>query len=61
MKEITFRGDKFTLNQCEDIWQWFATSKVFEFTHYYSQLVFHAPNDYFYAAYKDNLDNFVRI
>lgn len=60
-KEIIFQGEKFTLNQCEDIWQWFKTSKVYEFTHFYDRIVFHAPNDYFYGAYKDDINNFVRI
>ncbi len=61
MEEIIFMGEKFTLNQCDDIWQWFATSKVYEFTRFYDRVVFHAPNDYFYGAYRNDLSNYARI
>lgn len=60
-EEIIFLGEKFSLNQCEDIWKWFKTSKVYEFTRYYDRVVFHAPNDYFYQAHRDDLTNYGRI
>ena len=61
MKEITFQGDIYKLNQCEDnIWQWFIDSKVYEFTYFFSQVVFHTPKG-IYSAYKDNISNWWKI
>ena len=60
MEEITFQGDIYKLNQCENIWQWYIDSKVYEFTYFFSQVVFHTPTG-IYAAYKDNLDNLFKV
>ena len=46
----------YVLNQAEDVWEWFGSSKVGEYTHYYSQIIFHKEEG-FYAAYKDDLSN----
>lgn len=50
----------YILNQAEDIWEWFGSSKVGEYTRYYSKIVFH-KEDGFYAAYKDDLSNGVYV
>lgn len=55
-KTIIFDNIRYVLNQAEDIWEWFGESKVGEYTHFYSKLVFHKEEG-FYAAYKDNLTN----
>jgi len=59
--KFLFKGDTYTLNQCSDLFDWFGESQAYDFTYYYDRVVFHTPNDYFYAAYRDNLDNYVRI
>lgn len=51
----------FHLNQCEDIFEWFRTSEECDFTRYYKHVVFHHPNGRFYAAYADDIDNFIEI
>lgn len=56
MEELLFDGKTYILNQCEDIWKWFESSKVGEFTHYYHYTIFH-KEDGFYAGYSDNLSN----
>ena len=59
MKELILNEVKYVLNQCEcadGIWQWFQTSKVGEFTHYYANVIFHTA-DGFWAAPQDNLSN----
>lgn len=56
MEELILDGKTYVLNQCEDIWDWFGSSQVGEYTRYYSRTVFH-KEDGFYAAYSDDLSN----
>ena len=60
MEEIIFQGEKFTLNQCEDIFKWFDESSDGEFTHYYDKVIFNHSLT-FIAAYSDNLNNYFFI
>lgn len=53
---LIFDNIAYVLNQAEDIWDWFGRSKVGEYTHYYTQVVFHKEEG-FYAACKDDLSN----
>ena len=59
-RQIQFRKVWFELNQCSDLFDWFATSKVYQFTYHYDRLVFHCP-DGFCAAYRYDLSNFFKI
>lgn len=60
MKELLLDGETYILNQCEDIWKWFAESKVGEFTRYYAHTIFHKRNG-FYAAYSSDLSNGIYV
>ena len=60
MEQLLFEGITYTLNQCEDIWQWFKDSKVGEFTHYFSNVIFHTGHG-FCAAPSDNLSNWIYV
>lgn len=53
---IELNGLKYVLNQCCNIWEWFTSSKVGEYTRFYDKVVFHTY-DGFYAAYYNNLNN----
>ncbi len=56
-----FLGNTYTLNQCEsDLYEWFVQSCVGEYTHHYSNCVFHTK-DGFFAAPGDNLSNYILI
>ena len=56
-----FLHETFTLNQCEtDLLNWFRDSKVGEFTYYYQNVVFHRA-DGCYAAYRNDISNYIRI
>lgn len=57
-----FKGDKYVLNQCEDLFQWFEDSKVCEFTYYYNdRIVFHSPDGHFYSSYWNDINNYIMI
>lgn len=58
--EITFEGVKYVLNQCEDIWQWFQTSKVGEFTRFYSHTIIHTAHG-FCGAPSNDLTNWCYV
>lgn len=58
--EITFEGVKYVLNQCEDIWQWFQTSKVGEFTRYFSHTIIHTAHG-FCGAPSNDLKNWCYV
>lgn len=60
MEELLFEGVSYTLNQCEDIWQWFKESKVGEFTRYYSKTIFHTDHG-FCAAPSNDLTNWCYV
>ena len=52
-----FKGEEYTLNQCEtDLFGWFEHSNDGEFTYYYDKIVFHTE-DGFIAAYRDDISN----
>lgn len=53
-------GVKYVLNQCEDIWQWFQTSKVGEFTRYFSNTVIHTAHG-FCGAPSNDLTNWCYV
>jgi hypothetical protein len=53
---MELNGKEYTLNQCEDILDWFTTSKIGEYTRFYDKVVFHTE-DGFYSAYADDLTN----
>lgn len=58
---MEFHGVTYTLNQCEgSIYNWYAKSKVGEYTAYFLGYVFHTANG-FYAAYRNDLSNFWRV
>ena len=57
---MIFQGKNYILAQCEDIFKWFSTSKVGEYTAYYDKFIFHTENGCF-AAYRDNLDNYFGV
>lgn len=57
MEELILDGETYTLNQCEDdIYDWFASSKIGDFTRWNSLYVFHKEEGC-YATYADNLAN----
>lgn len=58
--EITFEGVKYVLNQCEDIWHWFCTSKVGEFTRFYSNTIIHTAHG-FCGAPSNDLTNWCYV
>ena len=58
--KMWFQVDLYKLRQCSDLFDWFATSKVYQFTYHYDRLVFHCP-DGFCAAYRYDLSNFFKI
>lgn len=53
---MELNGKTYTLNQCDDIFDWFESSAVGEFTRYYDKVVFHTDEG-IYSAYADNLNN----
>ena len=59
-KYFHFKGEKYYLNQCSDIFDWFGESQVYEFTYYYDRIVFHTPTGYI-AAYIEDTSNYMRI
>ena len=57
MEELILDGETYTLNQCvDDIYDWFASSKIGEFTRWHSLYIFNKTDGY-YATYADNLAN----
>lgn len=56
-----FKGDTYKANQCEDIFKWFSESNEGDFTYYYDRVVFHSKGRKFYAAYRDDINNFVEV
>lgn len=60
---MMFNGVNYVLNQCEcaeGIWNWFGRSKAGEFTHYYSNVIFHTDNG-FCAAPRNDLNNWCYV
>ena len=71
LNSMLFQGKNYTHNQMRELREsdkdsiaalsdWFFTSKVWEYTKYYSYIVFNTPNG-FVACYSDNTDNYWRI
>ena len=58
--QFYFKGEKYDLNQCSDIFEWFEESLVYEFTYYYDRIVFHTPLGII-AAYIEDTSNYMRI
>lgn len=58
--QMNFQGERFCLNQCSDIWEWFSKSKEGEFTYYYDRVVFHC-SDGIYAGYREDINNYMKI
>lgn len=56
-----FRDERYTLNQCDDIFNWISQSKEGEFTYHYDRVVFHTKGRKFYAAYRNDINNFVEV
>ena len=56
-----FKGERYSLNQCSDLWDWFGESRVYEFTYYYDRIVFHSPDRHFYGAFIEDTDNYTKI
>ena len=63
---MLFQGQDYTLNQMREmrdedslapLSDWFTTSKVGEYTRYFSYLVFHTPHGFF-GCYADNTENY---
>lgn len=63
---MEFQGKNYSLNQMREmrdedslapLSDWLTTSKVGEYTKYYTYVVFHTESG-FYAAYSDNLENY---
>lgn len=68
---MIFQGQNYTHNQMREMREndtdslaplsdWLATSKVGEYTKYYSYIVFHTPNGFF-ACYANNTENYWSI
>jgi hypothetical protein len=55
-----FKGERYTLKQCSDIFEWFGDAEVYEFTYYYDRVVFHTPNGFF-AAYIEDTSNYIGV
>ena len=55
-----FKGERYTLKQCSDIFEWFGDAQVYEFTYYYDRVVFHTPSGFF-AAYIEDTSNYIGI
>lgn len=56
-----FKGETYQLNQCDEIFDWFAKSKEGDFTYYSDRIVFHTHGRKFIAAYRDDIDNFMEV
>jgi len=56
-----FNGEIYSLNQCSDIFDWFGESQVGDFTYYYDRVVFHASKGHYFAAYIDDITNYIEV
>lgn len=60
-KYFIFKGVTFGLNQCSDIFDWFADSRKGDFTYYYDRIVFQHPDGNCYAAYLEDTSNYIKV
>ena len=56
-----FLGETFMLSQCDDIFEWFKFSSAGDFTYYKDRVVFHCSDDHYYAAYRDDIEDYFQI
>lgn len=68
---MEFQGNEYAHNQMREMCEtddnplnplidWFKSSKLYEYTRYYSYIVFHTPIG-FMACYSDDVSNFWKI
>lgn len=57
---MEFQERHYTLNQANDLWQFFDGSEPGEYTYYYDQCVFNTGKG-FVAAYTNDLSNYWNV
>lgn len=53
---MNFKGNNYTLNQFNELFDFIDNSKIGEYMDYYDKVVFHTELGFF-AAYRNDLDN----
>ena len=56
-----FKGDTYKINQCDDIFNFITQSNEGDFTYYYDRVVFHTKGRKFFAAYRNDISNYIEI
>lgn len=57
---MNFKGNNYTLNQFNELFDFIDNSKIGEYMGYYDKVVFHTEGG-FIAAYRDDLNNYWSI